>query len=176
MAPRRNRRVMVVAVYLAIAAMPLAQALTHPTELYRNVGFMVPLILLLVARNVFGAIVPAHTWDDRRFEMADTRGVDIVSVTNPERNQKIKQIPIDPEPDERDIAVRNSIFFTAFKGIAAYSVLLWLATTAFLNPHMPYGIYGMVIIQYAMFPLMVMACTLPQAMILWDEPDLPEEA
>jgi len=176
MAPRRNRRVMVVAVYFVIALLPLAQAFTHPTELYRTGSFMFAMILMLVARYVFGAIVPESTFDDRRLEMANTSGLEIVSVTTPERNRKLKQFPLDPEPDERDIAVRNSIYFRAFRGLAIYSVLIWFATTAFLNPHMPYGIYGMVIIQYATFPLMVMACTLPQAMILWNEPDLPEEA
>ena len=175
MAPRRNRRVMVVAVYLAIALLPLIQAVRHPTELYRNALILVLLMASFFARHIFGAIVPALTWNDRYLEMADSRQIEIVSVIHPGQNKPVHE-SVDPDPDEREVAVRNSVYFAAFRWLAVYSVLIWLATMALLNPHMPFGVHGMVMMEYAMFPLMVMALTLPQAIILWNEPDLPEEA
>jgi hypothetical protein len=74
------------------------------------------------------------------------------------------------KPDERQVAVRNAAYYKAYRIVAAYCLLMpivFLYLIA-LNKIMLLGIY--------LFLNFTMIYTLPQAVILWTEPDIPEEA
>jgi hypothetical protein len=77
------------------------------------------------------------------------------------------------EPDERDIAVRNSAYFEAYRALAVYSIAVWVASPLFLALKASTAARGL---QLLIMPLLAMALTLPQAVVLWTEPDVPEEA
>lgn len=64
--------------------------------------------------------------------------------------------------------MRNAAYFEAYRVLALYSFLLVIfalsgSSTASVLPPLA-------------MPLLVMALSLPQAVILWTEPDVPEEA
>ena len=72
--------------------------------------------------------------------------------------------------DERQVAVRNAAYYKAYRIFAAYSLLMPIILTVLTNPLNKnlLGIY-MVSTFFAIF-------TLPPAVILWTEPDIPMEA
>jgi hypothetical protein len=74
------------------------------------------------------------------------------------------------DADERQLAVRSRAYFRAFQSIAIYTALLWLviAVISRFRSAIPLDLMAL-----SMFPLLVMAVTLPQAWVLWTEPDLP---
>jgi hypothetical protein len=79
-------------------------------------------------------------------------------------------------PDERQVAVRNAAYYRAYRVVAVYLWLIllimpvgsWIiARNAGLNENL-LGLIGLSFI--------VLVFTLPQAIILWTEPDIPGEA
>jgi hypothetical protein len=71
------------------------------------------------------------------------------------------------ELDERDIAVRNAACFRAYRVIGLYALILVLIVP---------GLGNMATIrtfEMLLAPLLAMAVTLPQAIVLWSEPDVP---
>jgi FtsH-binding integral membrane protein len=76
-------------------------------------------------------------------------------------------------PDERQVAVRNAAYYRAYRVVAVYLLLImpvasWMVTgEAALND---------VLLEFFALSLFVLVYTLPQAIILWTEPDIPEEA
>lgn len=76
----------------------------------------------------------------------------------------------DDELDEREVAVRNAAYFVAFRAMSIYAVILTPLAWA-TRP----GI-AVLTLHLLAIPLMTMAITLPQAVVLWTEPDVPEEA
>lgn len=89
-----------------------------------------------------------------------------------ERIQR-KRRPYWPNPDEHDVSVRNRASFIALNVIAWYALILCVAGVVPFPS--PYRLSASVIADYALFPLLVMAFTLPSAIILWIEPDVAGE-
>lgn len=76
------------------------------------------------------------------------------------------------ELDERELAIRNAAHYQAFRVMELYSLLL-VVSFFYLRP-----LNGPVANQLAalfVLLLLLMLWTLPQAIILWTEPDMPEE-
>jgi len=72
------------------------------------------------------------------------------------------------KPDERQVAVRNAAYYKAYRLIVYYLLLLpWIQA--------PMARDKVILVIYLM-PLFLIVFSLPQAIILWTEPDLPEEA
>ncbi len=75
-------------------------------------------------------------------------------------------------PDERQVAVRNAAYYRAYRVVAAYLLLImpvtsgWVTGEAALNE----VLLGLTAL------LFILVYTLPQAIILWTEPDIPGEA
>ena len=74
------------------------------------------------------------------------------------------------EPDERDIAIRNAAYFKAYRLLGIYLVLVCLIMWSVFESGSRFTIWLVV------FPLLVLVPTLPQAVILWTAPDLPEDS
>jgi len=81
------------------------------------------------------------------------------------------------EPDEREVAVRNATCFEAYRALAVYSfaigLAIWAAWPLFISLNASTVVR---VLQLLFMPLLAMALTLPQAVVLWMEPDVPEEA
>lgn len=78
--------------------------------------------------------------------------------------------PREPDAmDERDVAVRNAACFKAYRAIGMYVFLL-----ALLVPGIKH-IATVRTFEVLLAPLLAMAVTLPQAIVLWTEPDIPLE-
>jgi hypothetical protein len=79
-------------------------------------------------------------------------------------------------PDERDIAVRNAAYFQAYRVLAYYSILGFYVAGALLESDAMTKFARVGAAEVLFFVLLMMATTLPQALLLWTEPDLPVEA
>jgi hypothetical protein len=166
MTRRSRRRALVFTVYVLLAIFAvLEMALHRDTQLLKPGDFLGGFNLLFVvvftgvSRLAFGRLVEQTTFP---FSPQDGSGSDRpISLFGSVRR------PTDP--DERDMAVRNWAYFQAFRIIAVYSVLLWFAYLL-LNVSMVQ--ISLNIAAMLLFPLIVMAITLPQAVLLWSEPDL----
>ena len=75
--------------------------------------------------------------------------------------------------DEREVAVRNAAYFTAYRAVAVYSYLVWMAVSwsCWLGDSAAF-----LLIQWLVMLLVAMVLTLPPAVVLWTEPDVPEDA
>jgi hypothetical protein len=71
------------------------------------------------------------------------------------------------------VAVRNAAYFQAYRAVVVYSVVVWLASPMVYKVSASTALR---LIQLVTMSLVAMALTLPQAVILWTEPDVPEEA
>jgi hypothetical protein len=75
-------------------------------------------------------------------------------------------------PDERQVAVRNAAYYRAYRVVAAYLLIMgptfgWVAGEA---------AWYKVLLELHALSFFVLVLTLPQAIILWTEPDIPGEA
>jgi FtsH-binding integral membrane protein len=69
-------------------------------------------------------------------------------------------------PDERQVAVRNAAYHRAYRAVATY---LWMMPVL-------WGFTGEAALLGYTALLFILVYTLPQAIILWTEPDIPGEA
>lgn len=72
--------------------------------------------------------------------------------------------------DEREVAIRNAAYYRAYRIIVIALLLLMPIALKFLMTPINEGILALYMCSF-----LVVALTLPQAIILWTEPDLPEE-
>jgi len=75
--------------------------------------------------------------------------------------------------DERELAVRNAAYFKAYRVVAVYSIIAWMALICSFDLRTSMALSLML---WLFIPLLTMTLTLPPAVILWTEPDVPEEA
>jgi hypothetical protein len=75
--------------------------------------------------------------------------------------------------DEREVAVRNAAYFTAYRAVAVCWFVAWIASlyALDLSAHT-----ARLLVSCLGLLLFVVIFTLPSAVILWREPDVPEEA
>jgi hypothetical protein len=86
-----------------------------------------------------------------------------------------KQRPYVPNPDEYDVAVRDRASYVALN-IVAWCVLVLCMVSGVVFPFPSiYRFSPSLIMEYGLFSLLVIAFTLPSAIILWIEPDLAEK-
>lgn len=157
MAERNHRRLLVLGTYSVLAA--LMAAIVAATADVALVAWA----LVVVAWNVVSGAILGRLVTNTSMPQNIRFGALI--------DLRLAARPRDPEEmDERDIAVRNAACFKAYRAIGMYVLLL-----ALLVP----GIKHMATVrtfEALLAPLLAMAVTLPQAIILWTEPDLPIEA
>ncbi|MCL5005961.1 MAG: hypothetical protein M1404_05455 [Acidobacteria bacterium] len=81
--------------------------------------------------------------------------------------------PRDPyDPDERELAIRNAAYYQAFRVIMIYSFLLFLAPDFLHHLSDSTAQHWMKALLLLLF---IIAWSLPQAIVVWTEPDAPEE-
>ena len=75
--------------------------------------------------------------------------------------------------DERELAVRNAAYFTAYRAVAVYSIIACMALSYSSELSASTALSLML---WVFISLLAMILTLPPAVILWTEPDVLEEA
>jgi hypothetical protein len=76
-------------------------------------------------------------------------------------------------PDEREVSVRNAACFQAYRVLALYAIALWLVLPGLFSLSSSMALR---VLEELLVPLLAVALTLPYAVILWTEPDIPTEA
>ena len=80
------------------------------------------------------------------------------------------RVPYDP--DERQVAIRNAAYYQTSRFVTYYSIGLFFA---FLSLDSLNRATAGRVMMALLFLLILVASSLPQAIILWTEPDAPEE-
>lgn len=88
--------------------------------------------------------------------------------------------PDDYRNDERDLQRRDRVHYQAYQWICGLLAILWLLSTWEVHPphFVPAGLLP-ILMYLLVLPAILLAITLPQAMLLWTEPDFiaePEDA
>jgi hypothetical protein len=158
MEPRKNRRLLVTATY-SVVLMVLTAIVIVAWAYSGYLAFVLSLVygaILTLTFQFFGRIVKQTLFSELRM------GEFIFLGLGRKRRGTA-------EPDERDLAVRNAASFTAYRILAIYSFFVFLM----LFPAFDSG--NRLAFLLLVLPYMLFAPTLPQAVILWTEPDVPEE-
>jgi hypothetical protein len=167
MTQRSHRRVLVACVYSFLTALVVSAGLIHQrnpllgTDFIAGINTVFVLVFTGISRLAFGALVPQATFPVPADNTPNRWKY--ISIANPLRYTG------PGDPDERELEVRNRAYFIAFRIAAVYSVLLW---PVFLFLNMNVHAIPVSLAASLVFPLIVMALTLPQAVVLWTEPDV----
>jgi hypothetical protein len=163
MAPQKNRRLLVVATYLILAACVAAILVAPPLVGRMRLMWLLflPLAYNVVSYEVFGKLIRPIALPQPRREMTS------LGLTPRRRDQD--------EPDERELVVRNAAHYHAFRAAAVYGLVLWWSMPLLWHWDFRGATVVLIVLLLAM-PLLTILFTLPQAIILWTEPDVPEEA
>jgi len=177
MAPRTNRRTLVVFVYAGLAA---ALTAFWFMDRWRVTGFYIIFATFLVNRFFlggynFGGLIKPFNGKPPRQELQ----LPPFLVLGLRRYQ--------PEPeegdysnDERELQQRDHAHYQAYQWISLVPCLIWLLASAGLNHNrvliwMHISLQTLDILIYALaLSAMVVGLTLPQAILLWAEPDMAE--
>jgi membrane protein YdbS with pleckstrin-like domain len=161
MAPQKNRRLfltLMYAVLLAVAAAIVVPPWSDRIPAGSVVLFSVALYVLIQIR-VFPKLLKVEEFGERS-------GAMIVHGMKP-GSPEMETI------DEREMAVRNLAHLRAFRVIKSYSVFIAIVLLVW-HEASPSTIFRLAAL--ALLLLALLTFTLPQAIILWTEPDVPEEA
>lgn len=163
MAPQKNRRLLVVATYLILAACVAAILVVPPLVGRTRLMWLLflPLAYNIVSYEVFGKLTRPTALPQPRGEMTS------LGLAQRQRNQD--------EPDERDLEIRNAAHYQAFRAATVYGFAIWSSMPFLWHWDLSGATVVLFVLLLAM-PLLTILLTLPQAIILWTEPDVPEEA
>lgn len=161
MAPQKNRGLLVAVTYaILVACFAAAPFVPFRGSRIQTVwGLLFILVYIMGNHFLFGSVV-------RPFMAYGLRKEEEIMSLRPALRQR------DPdELDERELAVRNAAHYRAFRVVAIYGFLAYLVIMS--SPTLSGSAMALLIL---IMPLLAMLWTLPQAIILWTEPDVPEEA
>jgi hypothetical protein len=175
MAAQTHRRALVILIYATLAVL---MATLFALDRWRTSGYYLVFATFLVNRlflggyNFGGLIKPFNGKAPRRSEAPPPFLLLALRVYRPQ--------PMDNEyrSDERELQQRDRAHYLAYQALAAALAILWLLAgwntfTPRLLARIPVSpsllIYGVVLAS------IVAALTLPQAILLWTEPDMEED-
>jgi hypothetical protein len=163
MVRQKNRRWLVAVTYVALLVVIATLSVARSRDVKFNALILILSAVILVTHGVFGSMVK-HVFLTRRWGETISLGL---GATPPRDEDKL---------DEREQAVRNAAYFAAYRVLALYCFFLFgfLVSSAF-EP-LSSSLLGRVAFPLSGMLLFAIAWTLPQAVILWTEPDVPEEA
>ncbi len=171
MVSRKSRRILVVCVYLFFAVFVLAGAVRQSVSLFGVSGLPFIVAVLLLTRYTFGRLVPNYAFNDDAMQQVDISGPEEYAITG-EKPVAVRRPAAMPDPDERDLAVRNSAYFAALRIVTVFLLIVWVAIVVAGHSRIDSGRLVPVVASYGVFAALVLLLTLPQAIILWNEPDL----
>jgi hypothetical protein len=165
MVRRKSRRRLVVVTYAILLAL-MAVTIVVPRLAPRTRaagfvwGFAFGLAFITVAFLIFGKLAKDTVLPQIRVDEVTSLGL----TPRPRSEYDL---------DERELAVRDAAYVTAYRAVAVYSVFASVALvfSSELSASTARLLLGLLVIL-----LVGMIFTLPPAVILWREPDVPEEA
>jgi hypothetical protein len=165
MARRHNRRLLVTITYATLAVLMAIAITILPSALHlsgRGAALMWCLVLVynVVTWSIFGRLA-----NDTVLPQIHGGEKTTLGLTPQPRSED--------DLDERDLAVRNAAYFTAYRAVAVYSIFAWLVLSYSFDSS---ASITRLLIQWLVMPLLAIILTLPPAVILWREPDVPQEA
>jgi hypothetical protein len=163
MVRRSNRRLLVATTYAALLALMAAVIIIFPSGRQMDAVWLCvfPLAYNLVSRAIFGKLV-------KETVLPEVHGGELTSLGLAPGHRRSED-----EPDEREVAVRNAAYFEAYRALAMYSIAVWVAWPFIFLLSASTAVRVLLLLTV---PLLAMVLTLPQAVVLWTEPDVPEEA
>ena len=164
MVRRDSRRRLVVVTYailLALMAVMIVVSPSAPRTRAAGVAWCLVLAYNVASWSIFGRLAKDTV-------LPQIRGGEITSLGLTPRRRRA-----DEDLDERELAVRNAAYYTAYRAVAAYSIVAWMALIYSFELS---ASTALLLAEWLVMPLLAMVLTLPPAVILWTEPDVPEEA
>ena len=172
MAPQGHRRVLVVLIYATLAVL---MAGLFIADHWRTTGYYLVFATFLINRlflggyNFGGLIKPFSGKPPHRNEQSPRFLMLALRVYHPQ--------PEDSEyrSDERELQQRDRAHYHAYQWIASTLVVLWLlASWNTFKPHLLAWIpvSPSLLIYAVVLASIVVSLTLPQAILLWTEPDM----
>jgi hypothetical protein len=166
MVRRDSRRRLVVVTYaILLALMAVMIVVSRSAPRTRAAGFASYFAFAIafngVSYSIFGRLAKDTV-------LPQMRGSEITSLGLTSRPRRSED-----DLDERELAVRNAAYFTAYRAVAVYSIIAWMALIYSFELSASIALSLML---WLFIPLLAMILTLPPAVILWTEPDVPEEA
>jgi hypothetical protein len=165
MVRRSNRRRLVAITYailpgLTVAAIIILPSLHHPLG-GAGIAFGLWGLFMVVSWSIFGRLAKDTV-------LPQTRGGEMTSLGLTPRHHHGEL-----DLDEREVAVRNAAYFTAYRAVAVCWFVVWIASLYALD--LSAHTAGLLVSLLGLL-LFEVIFTLPSAVILWREPDVPEEA
>ena len=163
---RNSRRRLVAATYAVLLALMAVTIVVKRSEPHARVAGFASTFVCVIAFNLASFSIFGRLAKDT--VLYRVRGSEITSLglaSHPPRNED--------DLDERELAVRNAAYFTAYRAVAVYTMIAW---TALIYSFELSASIALSMMQWLFIPIMTMILTLPQAVILWREPDVPEDA
>jgi hypothetical protein len=162
MSRRHNRRLLVAVTYATLLPLMAAVIVVVPgVNPYLAVWMCFILAYNVASRAILGRLTKDTVLPERR-------GGQLTSLRLAPGQPRGEE-----EPDEREVAVRNAAHFEAYRVLAMYSIIIWVALPLLL----PFSLSASTLVrvlELLAMPLLAIALTLPQAVVLWTEPDVPE--
>ena len=165
MVRRSNRRRLVAITYAILLGLTTTGIIILPSVHHPLGGAGIELglwgLFMVVSWSIFGRLAKDTV-------LPQTRGGEMTSLglTPPRLHGEF-------DLDEREVAVRNAAYFTAYRAVAVCWFVVWIAFlyALDLSAHT-----ARLLVAGLGLLLFVVIFTLPSAVILWTEPDVPEEA
>jgi len=165
MATRKNRRRLVVITYACLFPVAIGLVGKPWGPVMLGPWYWTFIVFSSVSTGTFGAVVRQFTFPVRRSTLL--QGLELEG-RNPAMMDE------DPEPDERDTKIRDHAYFIAFRIIAAGMILAWISLSLITRPDFPAHSLSVIArsVNAFLMPFVILALTLPQAIILWQQPDM----
>jgi len=166
MAPQKNRRMLVAVTYTILVA--FAAVFVIMPSWVRELGPLSRQFFVLAGMLLI--LAPRWFWYPKLTKLTPFGQQRSVEMTR----LGLTPGPRDPcDPDERQVAIRNAAYYQASRFVIYYSIgLFW---TFMFSDHLNRATADRVM-TFLLLLLFLVASSLPQAIILWTEPDAPEEA
>jgi hypothetical protein len=174
MAPQTHRRTLICIIYAALAAL---MAGLYCLDGWRTTGYYIVFLTFLINRlflggyNFGGLIKPFSGKPPARSEEAPPFLLLALRVYQPGPTDR------EARSDERELQQRDRAHYQAYQALACILAILWLLSgwntfSTHLLKWIPVSpsllVYGVVL------TAVVISLTLPQAILLWTEPDMEE--
>ena len=163
---RSRRRALVVITFALLAGCIGLISIQSMPNAANVIGEFAVLVFIVVTRGIFGSIVQQQ----------------LVPLQPEEAGRTILPLglarsipPLNPdfiEPDEYEITIRNDAYYRAYRCVAGYSFIVLLVIVWFFREPAParqFLTFATVLV------LIAMIFTLPQAIIIWRQPDMPAD-
>jgi hypothetical protein len=165
MARRGSRRRLVVVTYVILLAFMAVMIVAPRLAPRRRAAGFVSGFAFGIAFNVVWLVILGKLAKDTVLPLIHGGEMTSLGLTPQPRRED--------DLDERELAVRNAAYFKAYRVVAVYAIIAWMALICSFDLRASIALSLRV---WLFIPLLTMALTLPPAVILWTEPDVPEEA